>query len=90
MDRFPPSSREVLTQIGDNLTIKDGYNIHIHDYHTKKYSLCSFNKGHMKVNTTKNIHNFYQRGDVIPTLVCASGIFYGVVECSLLKKMEYK
>ncbi|MGX6960786.1 MAG: hypothetical protein ACIPMY_06245 [Rickettsia endosymbiont of Pentastiridius leporinus] len=73
-------SNEVLTKVGGNLTIKDGYNIHIHDYHAKKYSLCSFNKGNMKINTTKNIYNFYERGEAIPTLVCAGGIFYGVVE----------
>ena len=71
---------EVLTKIGGNLVIKDGYNLHIHDYYAKKYSILSFGGGSLKLYNSKSIKDLTQQTEGLPTLVCTGGIFYGIVD----------
>lgn len=73
-------SENVLTRVGGNLVIKDGYELHIHDHHHKKYSLCSFGGGSMRFGHTKSVRDFTSEMVGMPTLVCSAGIFYGVVD----------
>lgn len=70
----------ILTRVGGNLVIKDGYELHIHDYHSKKYGLCSFKNGGVKFCYSKSVKEHSSETLGVPTLVCSAGIFYGVVE----------
>ncbi|UCM85508.1 MAG: hypothetical protein LF885_05945 [Rickettsia endosymbiont of Culicoides impunctatus] len=73
------AEQDILMQVGGNLTVKDGYNLHIHDYHKKSYSLWSSDGNSMTFNSTKNVREFNEGHDSVPTIICAGGTFYGIV-----------
>lgn len=74
------ADEDILFKVGGNLSIKDGYNLHIHDYQSKKYSLLSFNDGKMKINSNKTVKDFFKDNDSIPTIICAGNVFYGIAD----------
>lgn len=57
------AEQDILMQVGGNLTVKDGYNLHIHDYHKKSYSLWSSDGNSMTFNSTKNVREFNEGHD---------------------------
>jgi len=73
------AEQDILMQVDGNLTVKDGYNLHIHNYQEKSYSLLSFHQGSVKVHTNKNIKDFREGYSSVPTIICAGGTFYGIV-----------
>ncbi|WP_375318930.1 hemagglutinin repeat-containing protein [Candidatus Tisiphia endosymbiont of Oplodontha viridula] len=73
------AEQDILMEVGGNLTVKDGYNLHIHDYHKKSYSLWSSDGGSMTFNSNKNVKKFNEEYDSVPTIICAGGSFYGIV-----------
>jgi len=74
------AEEEILFKTGKGIIIKDGYNIHLHDYHAKQYSLLSFNQGSMKINSNKTFKDFFNKHESVPTIIVAGGHFYGITE----------
>jgi hypothetical protein len=74
------AEEDILFEAKEGIAIKDGYNVHLHDYHEKKYTLMSFNGGSMKVNSNKTVKDFFSQHASVPTIIAAKGHFFGITE----------
>jgi hypothetical protein len=73
------AEQNIMLKVGGNLTIKEGYNIHIHDYQSKTYKVLSATKSGLKFGSSKKWGKFALEHEVQPTIICAGGAFYGIV-----------